>query len=88
MKLIEGFRLREVMGQAIVIGEGINQINFNKLITLNESAAYLWKAVEGKEFDAAMLAGLLMEKYGIDETLASADAEAIAAKWLEIGLAE
>lgn len=88
MKLIEGFRLRDVMGQATVIGEGVNQVNFNKLITLNESAAYLWKAVEGKEFDAAMLAGLLVEKYGIDENLASADAEALVAKWVETGLAE
>lgn len=88
MKLIEGFRLRDVMGQATVIGEGVNQVNFNKLITLNESAAYLWKAVEGKEFDAAILAGLLVEKYGIDQDLASKDAAAIAAKWIEIGLAE
>jgi hypothetical protein len=42
----------------------------------------------GKEFDAAMLASLLVEKYGIDEELARKDAEAIASKWVEIGLAE
>ena len=39
MKLVEGFRLRDVMGQATVIGEGVEQVNFNKLVTLNESAA-------------------------------------------------
>ena len=88
MKIVEGFRLREVIGQAVVVGEGVNQVDFNKLITLNESAAYLWKSVEGKEFDAAMLAQLLIEKYGIDQELATKDAEAIAAKWLEIGIVE
>ena len=88
MKLIEGFRLRDVMGQATVIGEGIGQVNFNKLITLNESAAFLWRSVEGKDFDAETLAGLLVEEYGIDLELASKDAAKILAQWVEIGLAE
>ena len=86
MKIVEGFRLRDVMGQATVIGEGVDQVNFNKLITLNSTAAQLWRSVEGKEFDVAVLAGLLVEEYGIDETLAQNDAEAILSKWTEIGL--
>ena len=88
MKIIEGFRLREVMGQATVIGEGVNQVNFNKLITLNSTAAYLWNQIEGKEFDATMLADLLVEEYGIDRELADKDAAAIACQWKEAGLAE
>lgn len=88
MRLVEGFRLRDVMGQAAVIGEGVGQVNFNKLITLNDSAAFLWKSVEGKEFDAQSLAGLLVEKYGIDAELASRDAEAVLNQWAEIGLAK
>ena len=62
--------MRDVMGQATVIGEGVNQINFNKLITLNSSAAFLWRQVEGKDFDESMLADLLVEEYGIDRELA------------------
>lgn len=88
MRLIEGFRLRDVMGQATVIGEGVGQVNFNKLVTLNESAAFLWKSVEGKEFTEDTLATLLKDKYGIDEELAARDAAAVASKWIEIGLAE
>ena len=83
MRLIEGFRLRDVMGQATVIGEGVGQVDFNKLITLNDSAAYLWKAVEGKDFDA-----LLVSEYGIDEELAHKDAESILYQGGEIGLGE
>lgn len=88
MKLIEGFRLRDVMGQATVIGEGVNQINFNKLITLNSSAAFLWRQVEGKDFDESMLADLLVEEYGIDRELAEKDSKAIAAQWVEAGIVE
>ena len=86
MKIVNGFRLRDVMGQAAVIGEGVDQVNFNKLITLNSTAAYLWKEVEGKDFDASVLAELLVKEYGIDESLAQTDSEQIIDKWVELGL--
>ena len=86
MRIIEGFRLRDVMGQATVIGEGVGQVNFNKLITLNSTAAFLWRQVEGRDFDALVLADLLVEEYGIDRTLAEKDAVAISEQWKEIGL--
>ena len=88
MKIIDGFRLRDVMGQATVIGEGVNQINFNKLITLNSSAAFLWRQVEGKDFDESMLADLLVEEYGIDRELAEKDSKVIAAQWVEAAIVE
>ena len=88
MKIIEGFRLRDIMGQATVIGEGVDQVNFNKLITLNSSAAFLWKKVEGKEFDENMLADLLVEEYGITREIAENDSKAIAAQWVKTGLAK
>ena len=86
MRIIEGFRLRNVMGQATIVGEGVGQIDFNKLITLNDSAAYLWQSVEGKEFDMQTLANLLVDKYGIDQDTALTDAKAIADKWIDIGV--
>ena len=80
--------MRDVMGQATVIGEGVNQINFNKLITLNSSAAFLWRQVEGKDFDESMLADLLVEDYGMDRELAEKDSKVIAAQWVEAGIVE
>ena len=50
MKIKEGFILRTICGEHIVVGEGLAQVNFNKMLSLNESAAYLWKEAEGKEF--------------------------------------
>ncbi len=41
--------MRSLVGQHVVIGEGIAQVDFNKMITLNDSAAYLWENVVGKD---------------------------------------
>ena len=86
MKIIEGFVLRPLGEEFIVIGEGIAQINFNKMVSLNSTAAYLWRSVEGKEFDVAELTRLLTEQYEVSEEQAASDAAALAAKWIEAGL--
>ncbi|WMI96502.1 PqqD family protein [Bacteroides fragilis] len=88
MRIIEGFRLRQVMGQATIIGEGIGQIDFNKLITLNTTAAYLWQSVEDKVFSIDDLAGLLMERFRIDPAIAQRDASAIAREWMASGIVQ
>ena len=86
MKIKEGFRLRSMLGEHIVTMEGGKQVNFNKMISLNDSAAFLWESVEGREFSVEDLADLLVGQYEIERELALHDAEAIAQKWLEIGL--
>lgn len=86
MKTIEGFNLRSLGKEYIITAENFKQINFNKMISLNESAAYLWKSVDGKEFTAETLADLLVERYEIDRETALRDSEAIAAKWKEAGI--
>jgi hypothetical protein len=88
MKIIEGFRLRPLGKEFIVTPESVAQINFNKMISLNSSAAYLWKSVEGKEFTAETLRDLLLERYEVSEEIAARDAENIARTWVEAGIAE
>lgn len=88
MKIIEGFRLREVAGEMIVSGEGVKQINFNKLISLNSTAAFLWQKIEGKEFSAQNLADLLVEEYEIDPDDALRDATKVAQQWKQAGIIE
>ncbi|MBR4134441.1 MAG: PqqD family protein [Bacteroidales bacterium] len=88
MKIVEGFRLRPLGKEFIVTPESVAQINFNKMISLNSSAAYLWKSVEGKEFTAETLRDLLLERYDVSEEIAMRDAENIARTWVEAGIAE
>lgn len=87
MKVKEGFRLRPLGKEYIITGEGVAQIDFNKMIVLNESAAFLWKGVgDGRDFTVEDLASMLVDCYGIDMDTASRDSAAIAQKWIEAGI--
>ncbi len=87
MHLKEGYILRELGEDAIVIGEGMT-VDFQRLVSLNSSAAYLWRRVEGREFDASTLADLLLEEYEVGAAEAADAAADIAKAWLAAGIAE
>ena len=88
MKIKEGFVLRTICGQNVVSGEGPANVNFSKLVSLNDSAAYLFKAVGQEDFTPERLADLLLEEYEVDRETALKDAETLCAQWKEIGIVE
>ena len=88
MKTKKGFLLRNVCGENIIVAEGKENIDFTKIISMNETAAYLWKNVEGKEFDSDTLMSLLINEYEVDDATANKDAKNIAKQWIEAGIAE
>lgn len=88
MRLKEGFRMRTLGRDVILTAEGLNSVNFNKMISLNSSAAYLWERVAGREFTPEDLAEMLMEKYDVDRDTALKDSRAVAESWIEAGIAE
>jgi hypothetical protein len=58
------------------------------MISMNESAAFLWKEVEEKDFDAEMLTALLTDNYDIDRETAQSDVAALLDSWSAAGLIE
>lgn len=86
MKINKGFELREMCGEHIIIGTGVENIDFSKVISLNESAAWLWHEVEGKDFTSETLAALLVEQYDVDEAIALADAGKLVEQWVSVGI--
>lgn len=81
MKIKEGFKLRPLGREFIVVGEGIAQVNFNKMISLNGTAAFLWKELEGKEFTVEDITRLLCGNYEVAEEVAAADALKLVQDW-------
>ena len=73
MKLKKGFLLREVAGSYIVVPTGA-ELDFNGMITLNETGRTLWTALE-QETDLAGLTGALLAEYDVDEETAAAGEE-------------
>ena len=83
--------MRPLGDEWILVGEGIEQVNFNKLITMNETAAFLWtKATEkkGLELTPELLADWLFDEYEVSREQALEDAKLTLENWEEIGIAE
>ena len=74
MRLKEGFVLRKIAGEDVVIPIGNNIADFNGVVRLNESAAFLWKALQ-RETTKDELIKSLIEEYKIDKKLATNDVE-------------
>ena len=81
MKLKEGFLLREVAGQTVVLPTG-GDLDLNMMITLNETAKFLWEKLEN-EIDEAGLVSALMAEYEVDEETAKASVIGFVAKLKE-----
>lgn len=60
MKIKDGFVLREVAGDVVVLPSG--DLEINAMITLNESAAFLWKKMQ-EEITVDQLVQAVVESY-------------------------
>lgn len=85
MKIKDGFILRTVADTHIVVAVGEESKNFNKMIKLNDSAAFLWKQLSADR-TVSELASALSSEYGISPEQAETDAQAFAATLREAGL--
>lgn len=79
MKIKEGFMLRQVAESWVVVPMGNEELDFNGMITLNETGAFLWKQL-GKDCTREELIKALMEEYEVTEERASAGVD----KFLEL----
>ena len=87
MKQKKGFVLREVCGEKVIVGEGIETVNFGKLVSLNDTAAWLWeKASEFDDFTPEQLADAICKEYDVERSKALRDIQKIVAVWKEVGV--
>lgn len=76
MKIRKGYTLRSLGKEFILVPEGLEAVDFTRMISMNESAAFLWKSLEDKEFDNETMIQLLMDEYDITHDVAEKDVEA------------
>ena len=86
MKIKDGFTLHQIGDEYIIMYNGTQNVDFNNIISLNSTAAHLWKHVEGMDFNAVTLTDFLMENYEVDSETAKRDAEQLIKNWLEAGI--
>lgn len=84
MKLKDGFVLRQVADTWVVLPLLEESVNFNGMLTLNESGAILWKTLE-REGDSANLVNALTSFYDVSPEMAQKDVDAFLDKLKQIG---
>ena len=88
MKTRKGYSLRPLGKEYILVADGFEAVDFSRMVSMNESAALLWDAVEGKAFDATTLADLLVENYGISRETAEHDTQVLLQTWRKANIIE
>lgn len=87
MKIKEGFVLRNVVDEFIVMPTGDNIAKFEGAVVLNEVSAFVFKQLENPVSRDDLLAAMLNE-YDVDEATAAADLDALLEKFAEMGVLE
>lgn len=84
MKIKDSFVLRQLADTWVVLPLADKTVNFNGMITLNESGVLLWRALEnGADTDA--LVKVLTSEYAVDEVQARTDVEVFLEKLRKAG---
>lgn len=74
MKIKEGFMLREVAGSHVVVAVGKRSEQFNGMVNMNETGAFLWKLVEKGAGREDLLESLL-DAYEVEREKAARDVD-------------
>lgn len=74
MRLREDLKLRHIGGDYIIVDPGQEMVDLSKVFTLNETAVFLWKELEGKEFTPETIVELLLETFDCTYEVALQDA--------------
>ena len=78
MKIKDGFILRQVAGQNVVLPSG-DTLDLNLMITLNDTGAFLWQQLQTECDEDALVAALLKE-YDVEEERARTSVQAFVKK--------
>ncbi len=85
LKIKDGFMLRQVAGEWVVVPLGERVVEFNGIMTLSESGALLWQELE-KDVSHEELVKAILREYEINEEIARFDIREFIAKLEETKL--
>ncbi len=74
MKIKSGFILRQIAGSYVAVPVGARTVDFNGMITLNDTAAFLWHQLE-QDCDRDALVEAVLAEYEVDEAHARRSVE-------------
>lgn len=79
--------LREVAGEFVLIPTGAAAVDLNGMITLSETASFIWRLLEQDQSFDSLLAAVL-ERYEVEQAVAAADLRQTLSDLDRLGLLE
>ena len=87
MRKRDGFLLREVADQTVIVPTGQLVSDFNCLITLNATGRWIWDHLDQSQ-TAETLTKKMVSEFEVDEATARRDTEEFLAELLRLGIIE
>ena len=87
MKKKDGLVLRDVCGEKVIVAEGLGAVDFGNMISLNETATWLWEHSD-ENSDINSLAEAMCNEYDVEPEVAKRNIEAVINEWIKAGIAE
>ena len=89
MRVKKGFINRNVCGESVLLATGQENIDFTNIISLNETANFLWNELAQREdFTIDDMVELLTGEYEVEADEAKADCQALVQQWTDAGILE
>ncbi|MDO4491080.1 MAG: PqqD family protein [Lachnospiraceae bacterium] len=87
MKIKKEFVLRNIAGESILVPTGTTTEEFNGMITLSETAAFIWENLEEAE-TFQQLVQLILDEFEVEDQLAARDAFGFISELVKRGICE
>lgn len=86
MKIKKEFMLHQIGEEYIVMHDGSTNVDFNRIVNLNRTAAYLWQRFRDEEFETEDLVNAITERYNVSQEQARIDTEAFIRSLQDCGI--
>lgn len=88
MHFKSSFELRDVCGEKVLIGKGLENIDFGALVNLNATAADIYTTFADKEFNLDEVVAYITQEYEVDAETARLDCETLISQLQKAGIIE
>jgi hypothetical protein len=79
MKINPNIKIRDMVGEHIVVMPGAVQTDMTRVIALNDSALLIFNALQGRDFELEDAVRVLTDEYEVSPDVARRDAETVLA---------
>lgn len=78
--------MRRLGQDAMIVAESVDLVDFDRIVSLNNSAAYVWESLPDTDFTIQTITDLLLSRFDVEEEVARKDAEELANIWQKAGI--